>query len=242
MASKKKTVDLDFMKQHAVSSTCRANHTLYDQDPWRVFRIMSEFVEGFDMLSPVGPAITIFGSARTKSTSPQYQAVRKISAGLAKAGYAIITGGGPGMMEAANAGGKDGNGVSIGLNIELPMEQSTNPFVNVPVGFRYFFVRKVMFLKYASAVIVAPGGLGTLDECFEVLTLIQTHKIKNIPVILYGSAYWKGLIDWIFGTMVPAGMVERDELKMFKVMDDPEDIIKEIKKSVSLKPRTSTNF
>jgi uncharacterized protein (TIGR00730 family) len=242
MASKKKTANLDFMKQHAVSSTCRANHTLYDQDPWRVFRIMSEFVEGFDMLSPVGPAVTIFGSARTKTSAPQYQAVRKIAAGLAKAGYAIITGGGPGAMEAANRGSHDESGVSIGLNIELPMEQSTNPFVNVPVGFRYFFVRKVMFLKYASAVIVAPGGLGTLDECFEVLTLIQTHKIKNIPVILVGSAYWKGLFDWIYGTMVADGMVERDELNIYKIMDDPDEIIREIKKSVSLKPRTSTNF
>jgi len=203
---------------------------------------MSEFVEGFDMLSPVGPAVTIFGSARTKTSAPQYQAVRKIAAGLAKAGYAIITGGGPGAMEAANRGSHDESGVSIGLNIELPMEQSTNPFVNVPVGFRYFFVRKVMFLKYASAVIVAPGGLGTLDECFEVLTLIQTHKIKNIPVILVGSAYWKGLFDWIYGTMVADGMVERDELNIYKIMDDPDEIIREIKKSVSLKPRTSTNF
>ena len=242
MPPKKKVTSLDFIKQHAVSSTCRAEHTLYDQDPWRVFRIMSEFVEGFDMLSPVGPAVTIFGSARTKNTSPEYKAVRKIAGGLSKAGYSIITGGGPGMMEAANAGAHDQCGVSIGLNIELPMEQSVNPFVNVPVGFRYFFVRKVMFLKYASAVVVAPGGLGTLDECFEVLTLIQTHKIKDIPVILYGSAYWKGLIDWIYGTMVPAGMVERNELNMFKIMDDPDAIIKEIKKLVPPKPRTSTNF
>jgi uncharacterized protein (TIGR00730 family) len=203
---------------------------------------MSEFVEGFDMLADIGPAVTVFGSARTKPSSPEYQMVRKISRDLAKAGYVIITGGGPGMMEASNHGAHDAKGVSVGLNIELPMEQSTNPFVNVPVGFRYFFVRKVMFLKYASAVVVTPGGLGTLDECFEVLTLIQTNKIKKIPVILVGTAYWKGLLDWIYGTMVPHGMVDRSELNMFKVMDDPDTIVKEIRKTVSLKPRTSTNF
>lgn len=242
MAAKKKEQKLDFIKQHAMSSSCRGTRTLYDQDPWRVFRIMSEFVEGFDMLSPCGPAVTIFGSARTKSTSPEYQLVRKVAADLAKAGYVIITGGGPGMMEAANHGASDAAGVSVGLNIELPMEQSVNPFVNVPVGFRYFFVRKVMFLKYASAVIVSPGGLGTLDECFEVLTLIQTRKIKPIPVILIGSDYWKGLLDWIYGTMVKHGMVDRNELEIFKVMDDPDAIVKEIKKRVSLHPRTSTNF
>jgi uncharacterized protein (TIGR00730 family) len=215
--------------------------TLYDEDPWRVFRIMSEFVEGFDSLSCIGPAITVFGSARTKPDSPEYAVARKIGYELARAGFVVITGGGPGMKQAANHGAHEAGGSSIGLNIELPMEQSVNPFVNMPIGFRYFFVRKVMFLKYSSAVVVTPGGFGTLDECFEVLTLIQTRKIKPIPIILVGSYFWKDLYEWIKNTLVREGMISKDDLSIFKIMDDPDDVIREIKKHV--KPvRTGTNF
>lgn len=215
-------------------NACPAKTTLLNEDPWRVFRIMSEFVEGFDTLSGAGPAVTVFGSARTKPNHPDYKAGQEIGFKLSKAGYAVITGGGPGIMEAANRGATDAKGTSIGLNIELPMEQNVNPYVNVPIGFRYFFVRKVMFIKYASAVVVMPGGLGTMDECFEVLTLIQTNKIKRIPVILYDRSYWAGLIDWIQTSMVQRGMVSKKELEMFSVADTPDEVLKEITSCVPL--------
>lgn len=215
---------------------------LYDQDPWRVFRIMSEFVEGFDMLSEANTAVTVFGSARLKPNTPDYKAAREIGAKLCKAGYAVITGGGPGLMEAANRGANEASGCSIGLNIELPMEQTLNKFVNMPMGFRYFFVRKVMFTKYASAVVVMPGGYGTMDELFEVLTLIQTNKIAPIPVILYRSSYWKGLITWMRETMIATGMLTEEELGIFKVMDSVDEIVEEIKKKVKKGVRAKTNF
>ncbi|MHB9155115.1 MAG: LOG family protein [Endomicrobiales bacterium] len=220
----------------------RKRDALYNEDPWRVFRIMSEFVEGFDLLSETGSAITLFGSARSQEDSPDYEAARRISYQLCKSGYAVITGGGPGIMEAANRGAKEAAGCSIGLNIELPMEQSLNPYVNIPMGFRYFFVRKVMFIKYASAVVVMPGGLGTMDEFFEVLTLIQTKKIHRIPVILFRGSYWKGLLEWVRKTMVPYGMVTEEELSIFKVVDDPDQVVKEIKKRVKITPRGKSNF
>jgi uncharacterized protein (TIGR00730 family) len=204
--------------------------SIYDEDSWRVFRIMSEFVDGFEIMSEIGPAITIFGSARKKPEDKYYQLAKEISFKLCKAGYTIITGGGPGIMEAANQGASEAKGCSVGLNIVLPQEQTINPYVNVPVGFRYFFVRKVMFIKYASATIIMPGGLGTMDEFFEVMTLIQTDKIRPFPVILVGSAYWKGLLEWIEQNMIEGGMLEKTDLSLFKVMDDPDAIVREIKK------------
>ncbi|MCB4792424.1 MAG: TIGR00730 family Rossman fold protein [Elusimicrobia bacterium] len=224
------------------TSDIHKQHTLYHEDPWRVFKIMSEFVDGFDSLSDIASSITIFGSARSKNSSSDYKVAKTIAYGLAKAGYTIITGGGPGLMEGANLGAKLAKGKSVGLNIELPMEQCINPYVTMPVGFKYFFVRKVMFLKYASGVIVMPGGFGTMDECFEVLTLVQTNKITKIPIILYNSKYWKGLIEWLNNTMVKWGMVTKPELSIFKVMDDPAQIVKEIKKNVKITSRAKINF
>ncbi len=214
----------------------------YDDDAWRVFRIMSEFVDGFEHLSEIGTAVTIFGSARSKPGTKEYQVAQTTANLLAKAGYSVITGGGPGLMEAANRGASLADGVSIGLNIQLPMEQVVNAYVNLPIGFRYFFVRKVMFLKYASAVVVMPGGFGTMDECFEALTLIQTGKIRPIPVILVNTDYWKGLIDWMESAMLKNGLVSKDELEIVKLMDDPEEIVKEIKKNVKITSQSKANF
>lgn len=215
---------------------------LYHEDPWRVFRIMSEFVDGFDAMSEIGPAVTIFGSAREKPGSLYYQKAKKIGSLLAKAGFAVITGGGPGLMEAANKGANEMGGRSVGLNIELPSEQVLNPYVNMPIGFRYFFIRKVMFIKYASAVIIMPGGLGTMDEFFEVMTLIQTEKIRPFPMILIGTEYWKGLLDWIENSMVENGMVSSHELKIYQVMDDPDQVIREIKRRTGIAKGRKVNF
>ncbi len=220
----------------------RQRRRLYDEDPWRVFRIMSEFVDGFEIMSQIGPAVTIFGSSRIKLDSSQYQLARDLGRRLSQAGFAVITGGGPGVMEAANRGACEAGGRSIGLNIVLPMEQRLNPYVNLPVGFRYFFVRKVMFIKYATAVIILPGGFGTMDECFEVLTLIQTNKIRRFPVILVDKSYWRGLMEWIRGTQVPKGMVYPAELKYLKVMDDPAQILREIRNFARPKQIGKANF
>ena len=234
----KKAVTLSAAKTIAL----KAGKSPYTEDSWRVFRIMSEFVEGFETLSECVPAITIFGSARLKETSAEYAGARQIARQLAKAGYTVITGGGPGIMEAANRGAMDSNGRSVGLNIQLPMEQVVNKYVNVPVGFRYFFVRKVMFIKHASAVVVMPGGFGTLDEMFEVITLVQTRKIKKVPIILYDSSYWNGLIAWIKNTMVKKGMISANELNIFKVMNSAEEIVREIKRAVPLGACAKPNF
>ncbi|MBN1621618.1 MAG: TIGR00730 family Rossman fold protein [Endomicrobiales bacterium] len=215
---------------------------LYEQDPWRVLRIMSEFVEGFDKLCTTGTAVTIFGSARTTPDEKDYKEAEEIAYQLAKTGYTIITGGGPGIMEAANLGAKKAKGTSVGLNIQLPQEQIVNSYVNLPIGFRHFFVRKVMFLKYASAVIVMPGGFGTLDECFESLTLVQTEKIDPIPVILYGRKYWQGLLGWIEKTCIKRGMLSKEELKIFKVLDTPKQVVSEIKKRVKPTQTCKPNF
>jgi uncharacterized protein (TIGR00730 family) len=202
-------------------------------DSWRLFRIMAEFVEGFDTLSGVkGPAVSFFGSARTKPDDPYYALTEQIAAELAKQGYTIITGGGPGIMEAANKGASEAGGNSVGLNINLPFEQEPNIFTNLPLSFKYFFVRKVMFIKYALAFICMPGGFGTLDEAFEALTLIQTKRIKPFPVILVGSDYWSGLLDWIKEIMLPADKVDNDDMLIFNVMDDPAEIVSYIKKTV----------
>lgn len=214
----------------------------YDGDTWRVFRIMSELVDGFEIMSEIGPAVTIFGSARTLPKHPHYHKTQEIAFKLAQKGYSIITGGGSGIMEAANRGAHEAGGCSVGLNIDLPMEQVVNSYVNVPVGFRYFFVRKVMFIKYASAVLVMPGGMGTMDECFEVVTLIQTEKVRKIPVILVGREYWKGLLDWMTNRMIKEGMLDQKELSIFKIMDDPGAIVKEIKKKSRISFQGKENF
>jgi uncharacterized protein (TIGR00730 family) len=194
-----------------------------DLDPWRVLRIESEFVEGFDALAAVGPAVTIFGSARTNANHRWYKLARELARMLAKQGYAIITGGGPGIMEAANRGCQEGGGLSVGCNIELPHEQGLNPYVDLGVEFRYFFARKVMFVKYADAFVIFPGGYGTLDELFEALTLIQTKKIQDFPVILMGTEYWQGMLDWIRGSLLAAAAIDPADVDLLRVTDDPAE-------------------
>jgi len=202
-------------------------------DSWRLFRIMSEFVDGFDTLTGVQrPAVSIFGSARTSPDSRYYELTSQIATKLADAGYAIITGGGPGIMEAANKGAVEAGGISIGLNINLPMEQKPNPYANMPLNFKYFFVRKVMFIKYAMAFICMPGGFGTLDELFESLTLIQTKRIKTFPIIMIGSDFWGGLVDWLEKTIMSQGNIDRADMMLFNVMDDPDEIVAYIRKTV----------
>jgi uncharacterized protein (TIGR00730 family) len=193
-------------------------------DPWRVMRIMGEFVEGFDDLAELGPAVSIFGSARVKSDDPQYHAASEVARLLGEAGFAIITGGGPGIMEAGNHGARQSGAQSIGLNIELPFEQGTNPYVDLAINFRYFFVRKTMFVKYAQAFVIFPGGFGTMDELFEALTLIQTDKVQNFPVILFGSAYWQGLLDWLRTTMLSEGKIAAADLDLMVVTDSPAEV------------------
>jgi uncharacterized protein (TIGR00730 family) len=192
-------------------------------DPWRVLRITGEFVQGFDTLASVGKAVTIFGSARVTEEDPMYAAARELASRLAREEFAIITGGGPGIMEAANRGAVEADGQSIGCNIELPFEQGMNKYVDVAVNFRYFFVRKTMFVKYAEAFVIFPGGFGTLDELFEALTLIQTGKIHNFPIVLFGSDYWQGLLDWIKNSLLAEGKISADDLKLLAVTDSVED-------------------
>ena len=199
------------------------------EDPWRIFRIMAEFVDGFDELSAIGDAVTIFGSARTKPSDRYYKMAEKTAALLAKNNLAVITGAGPGIMEAANKGTKAAGGVSIGLNIEVPIIQEPNKFITKLIDFRYFFCRKVMFVKYAKAFIIFPGGFGTMDEFFESITLIQTSRIEEFPVILMGSEYWKGLIDWMKQDMLREDRVEKNDLDLFSVVDKPEEALKIIK-------------
>jgi len=192
-------------------------------DTWRVLRIMGEFVNGFDTLAEVGAAVTVFGSARIRPDDPMYDSATQLARMLAEQGFAIITGGGPGIMEAANKGAKEVGGISIGCNIELPFEQGTNQYVDVSINFRYFFVRKTMFVKYSEAFVIFPGGFGTMDELFEALTLIQTGKVQNFPLILFGSAYWKGLLDWIKGTMLQEKKIAAEDLDLLMVTDSPEE-------------------
>ena len=199
------------------------------EDPWRVLRIQAEFVDGFDALATLGPAVTVFGSARIKEGSHTYELARAIGKRLAEAGFAVITGGGPGVMEAANRGCQEGGGISVGCNVELPHEQSLNAYVDLGVDFRYFFARKTMFVKYADAFVILPGGVGTLDELFEALTLIQTGKIEHFPVILVGHDYWSGLIDWMRRVQLPAGTIDADDLRLFHVTDDPDQVLRLIR-------------
>ena len=202
-----------------------------DQHTWSVFKIMSEFVEGFEKLSNIGPCISIFGSARTKKSNPYYKDSVTIARKLTEKGYGIITGGGPGIMEAANKGAKEGGGESVGLNIDLPFEQTPNKYIDQEksIDFNYFFVRKVMFVKYAQAFVILPGGVGTLDELFETITLIQTKKIQNIPIILYGSEYWKGLINWLKKTVLEKEKcINQSDFDNFILLDNIDDVINAI--------------
>jgi uncharacterized protein (TIGR00730 family) len=197
-----------------------------DTDPWRALRILSEFVDGFDALASLGPAITVFGSARVPADSPAYAAAREIGRLLALEGFAVITGGGPGVMEAANRGCQEGGGMSVGCNIELPHEQSINPYVDLGVEFRYFFARKTMFVKYADGFVILPGGYGTMDELFEALTLIQTGKIRHFPVVLVGTAFFGGLLEWMKAKLLAEGMISPGDLDLMVVTDDPEEVIR----------------
>ncbi len=200
------------------------------EDPWRIFRIMAEFVDGFEELKDIGPAVSIFGSARMKPNHPYYLSAEKTAKLLVKAGYAVITGGGPSIMEAGNKGASEAGGKSIGLNIDLPFEQKSNPYINHLINFHYFFCRKVCFVKYAKAFVIFPGGYGTLDELSEALTLIQTQRMEQFPVILFGSKYWQGLLDWINGTMLHENCIDAKDLDIIQLADKPEDVIKIIKK------------
>ena len=194
-------------------------------DPWRVLRIQAEFVEGFGLLAELRMAVSMFGSARAKPGSHEYRLAESISAGLAGAGYAVITGGGPGVMEAANKGAASANGVSVGLGIELPLEQGLNDYVDIGLEFRYFFVRKTMFVKYSQAFVVLPGGFGTLDELFEALTLVQTGKITKFPIVLVGSSYWSGLLAWIRDTVAGQGKVSPVDADLLSVADTPQEVV-----------------
>lgn len=202
-------------------------------DTWRVFRIMGEFVEGFDELATLTRGISIFGSARTRPDDPDYQAAQETAALLARAGFAVITGGGPGIMEAANRGAFEAGGLSVGCNIELPFEQGSNPYLTKGLKFKYFFVRKMMFVKYSLGFIIFPGGFGTLDELFEALTLIQTKKIRNFPVVLFGSDYWAGMLSWIRDFATKEGKVTEQDLKLLHLTDSPAEVVKIIVDSQS---------
>jgi uncharacterized protein (TIGR00730 family) len=199
-------------------------------DSWRMFRIMAEFVDGFEGMSAIDvPAVTIYGSARTQPDHKYYLLAEKIAAGLVKEGFAVLTGGGPGIMEAANKGAFSAGGLSVGLNINLPREQNLNPFVNFSLDFKYFFVRKVMLMKYSTGFICMPGGFGSMDELFESLTLIQTEKIEPFPIVLVGSEFWGGLVEWIEDKMIESGNISPDDTSLFKVIDDPAEVIAYIK-------------
>jgi uncharacterized protein (TIGR00730 family) len=202
-------------------------------DTWRVFRIMGEFVEGFDELASLTRGISIFGSARTPASDPYYKLAQETAALLAREGYAVITGGGPGVMEAANRGAFEAGGLSVGCNIELPFEQGANPYQTRSLTFRYFFVRKMMFVKYSLGFIIFPGGFGTLDELFEALTLIQTRKIRNFPVVLFGTKYWQGLMDWIRNTALEEGKISLQDLKLLHLTDSPAEVVNILNQSQS---------
>jgi uncharacterized protein (TIGR00730 family) len=201
-------------------------------ESWRVFRIMAEFVEGIETLSDVDNAVTIFGSARVKPDDIYYQKTENLTKLLVQNGFNVITGGGGGIMAAANKGASEAGGKSVGMNIQLPFEQKPNPYANINIHYKYFFIRKVMFVKYAVAYVILPGGFGTMDELFEALTLIQTKKIKSFPLILMGSAYWRGLVDWLKNTMLAEGKISPADLDLIQVVDEPEEVVKLIKKYI----------
>lgn len=203
----------------------RARGDWKTRDAWRALRILSEFVEGFDTLADLPPAVSVFGSARAKSDSYESELAERLGAALARAGYAVITGGGPGVMEAANKGATEAGGLSVGLGIELPFEQGINNWVDVGIDFRYFFARKTMFVKYAQAFVVLPGGFGTMDELFEALTLVQTRKVTRFPVVLMGTAYWQGLLDWVRSVMCGEGKISPSDLDLLRVTDSVDEAV-----------------
>ncbi len=209
-------------------------------DPWRVLRIQSEFVEGFGALAELGPAISVFGSARTSVDDPSYAMAERIGRGLVEAGFAVVTGGGPGVMEAANKGACEAGGVSVGLGIELPFESGLNDYVDIGLNFRYFFARKTMFVKYAQGFIVLPGGFGTFDELFEALTLVQTEKVTSFPIVLVGTAYWSGLVDWLRDTVLEHGRISAADLDMFTVTDDVDEAVQVMARAAGGPARTIT--
>ena len=202
------------------------------KESWRLFRIMAEFVDGFETMAEIYPAVSIFGSSRVGADDPLYEKTRTIARLFAKDGFHVITGGGPGLMEAANRGAAEGGAQSVGLNIQLPMEQQPNSYANVVLNFRYFFIRKVMFVKYAQAYVVLPGGFGTLDELFEALTLIQTDRIKPFPVILVGNDYWTGLINWLHDRLLETGKISPQDLNLIQLADDPIEVVESVKRMV----------
>jgi uncharacterized protein (TIGR00730 family) len=197
----------------------------YAGQSWRILRIMSEFVEGFEVLEPVAPGVSIFGSARTKPSRPEYKLAREVGGILARRGITVITGGGPGIMEAANRGAIENGGISVGLNIDLPSEQEPNPYINRLIHFRYFFARKYMFLYHSMSFVIFPGGFGTADELFESLTLIQTGRNPRFPVVLVGSAYWRSMVNWLRRTMLKKGYISREDMDLIVIADEPEEII-----------------
>lgn len=203
-------------------------------ESWRIFRIMAEFVEAIEALSKVKHAVTIFGSARLTASDPYYEKAETLARRLAEEGFGVITGGGPGIMEAGNKGAAEAGGKSVGMNIRLPYEQKPNPYANISIDYKYFFVRKVMFVKYAVAYVIFPGGFGTMDELFEALTLIQTKRIRSFPVIMIGRSYWQGLLDWLEKTMMKERMIDEEDLGLIKVVDDPEEAVRHIQKFVIL--------
>ena len=201
-------------------------------ESWRLFKIMGEFVEGVEGLHDLGPAVSIFGSARTPSDDAPYKKAETIAARFVKNGFGVITGGGGGIMEAANKGASDAGGTSVGLNIRLPFEQKPNPFATVQLEFNYFFIRKVMFIKYAAAYVIMPGGFGTLDELFEVMTLVQTQRIRPFPIIMVGTDYWGGLLDWIRNQLLSQHLISPDDMDIIQVLDEPEEIVDAVRKIV----------
>ncbi len=216
---------------------------LFTHDSWRVFRIISEFVDGFENMTNIGPSVSIFGSARLPPDSIYYKLAVEVAQQIARKGFAIITGGGPGIMEAANKGAQEGNGRSCGLAIDLPFESETNRFIDLKyrLTFRYFFIRKVMFIRYAQGYVFLPGGFGTMDELFEALTLIQTQKIKPFPIYLMGKVYWDKMLDWIKETMIPQGCISEEDFKMFLVTDDPEEVANGVERHYQ-RDRAMRNF
>ena len=219
-------------REHATPSTTdqrlldsRGTADWVHTDPWRVLRIQSEFVEGFGTLATLGPAVSVFGSARTPRTDPEYARAEALGAALARAGFACITGGGPGLMEGVNKGCCDAGGTSVGLGIELPFEQRINDWVDIGIQFRYFFARKTMFVKYAQAFVILPGGFGTMDELFEALTLVQTRKVTRFPVVLVGEAYWRGLWEWLAGAMLERGNIAPEDLSLVAITDDVDEVV-----------------
>jgi len=209
------------------------NEPFTESDPWRVFRIMGEFVEGFDTLAGLGTAVSVFGSARTQPDDPNYRAAVETARLLAESGLTVITGGGPGIMEAGNRGAQPAEGASVGLGIELPFEQGLNQYIDIGIEFRYFFVRKLNFVKYSQGFVIFPGGFGTLDELFEALTLIQTGKIRSFPVVLYNSGYWRGLLDWLQDSMLAAGNISAPDIDLMRLADSPQEVHDQIWQGLS---------